>query len=154
MHLLKSPRDLGAGIVYILLGAYALWIGSDYTFRTASGRMGAGYFPVIVASCLILIGTVSMLRAFLQSGEPLGAVRWTSVAIIIGGTCLFAWLLPRAGAPISMLVTLVLTSTASRMFRLDKATIWVVAGMTAFCTALFIYGLGVPMPLLGSFFTG
>ena len=44
----KSPQDLGAGLVFMLIGVAGLYFGSDLAFGTAA-RMGPGYFPTLLS---------------------------------------------------------------------------------------------------------
>lgn len=146
-----SPKDFGAGLLYVGLGLAALWIGRDYPVGSA-GRMGPGYFPLVLGSLMVLIGLASLVRSFLVAGSPIGAVAWKALILIIGATCLFGWLLPRVGTIVALMALILVSGAASRHFRLDWRNLSIALAMTLACVLVFIKGLGVPMPILGSFF--
>lgn len=148
---IRSPRDLWAGAIYIAFGAAAVLIGRDYPLGSGA-RMGPGYFPAMLGWLLIAIGALALARSLLREGLPIGAIAWRPLALVTGGTVLFGLLLRPAGAVPALAVLLVVSALASRQSRADLPTLLAFAGLVAFCVAVFIKGLGVPMPVLGSWF--
>ena len=65
---IKNPKDFWLGAVYLLSGAYALRLGTEYPFGTTA-RMGPGYFPAVISSLLIVFGVVSVIRSLVRRGE-------------------------------------------------------------------------------------
>jgi uncharacterized membrane protein YhhN len=111
--------------------------------------MGPGYFPLVLAGVLVLLGLVSLARSFLAAGEPVGAIAWKPMVLVVTGCVLFGALLNPPGLPIALLALLLVSAAASREFRFDWRAI---AGLVAFigsCAAIFVKGLGLPMPLVG-----
>ncbi len=148
---LLQKKDLWAGVLYIAFGATAFWIGRDYPMGT-SGRMGAGYFPTVLSVVLVLIGCLSVARSFLRDGDAVGAIAWKPLGLIVGATALFGLLLQTAGLIVALLGLVLLSAVASQHFRLDlKASIGLVL-LVGFCVLVFVKGLGVPLPLFGSWF--
>lgn len=62
MHIVRSPKDFYAALIYLAFGLGGLWFGATYPMGTA-GRMGAGYFPKVLSSLLVLLGIVAMFRS-------------------------------------------------------------------------------------------
>ena len=58
----KSPQDIGAGLVFVLIGLAGLYFGSELAFGT-SARMGPGYFPTLLSVLIIAIGLSRRLPA-------------------------------------------------------------------------------------------
>ena len=52
---LKGSQDLTAGLMFILVGASAIWIGSNYPLGSWQ-RPGTGVLPMILAWALVGIG--------------------------------------------------------------------------------------------------
>jgi hypothetical protein len=147
--LVRAPKDFWAGAICLGIGAVALWVGQDYKFGSA-GRMGPGYFPLVLASLLVGLGAISIIRSFITAGEPVSAILWRPMFLILLATALFGILLPRAGLVIALLVLCLVSAAASNQFRFDwKATAGLI-GLIAFCVMVFVKGLGVPMPIIGS----
>jgi hypothetical protein len=150
---IRNPRDFWAGLMYLAIALAVVWIGQGYQQGT-SARMGPGYFPTVLAIILGLLGAISVFRAFLRPGEPIGAFAWRPLLIILGAIVLFAALLPRAGVVVALIALIAVGATASRLSRLDVKTMVSMAGLIAFCVIVFVKGLGVPMPMLGTWFGG
>jgi len=149
----RNPRDFWAGAIYLALAVVVIWIGRNYHQGTAE-RMGPGYFPTVLGSILALIGVAAIVRSFLRPGEPIGAFAWRPLGLVLGATVLFGLLLPRVGVVASLAVPIVVGALASRYSRLDVKSAVAAAGLIAFCVIVFVKGLGVPMPMLGSWFGG
>ena len=145
----RAPKDFWAGLIYIAVGVIALWVGADYKMGTA-GRMGPGYFPKVLAGLLIGLGALSLLRSVVSKGEPIGEIVWGPLALILLACALFGVLLPGFGLIVALLALCLVSAAASKAFAFDwKATGGLVL-LLAFCTLVFVKGLGVPMPILGS----
>ena len=149
-HVLQK-KDFWAGVLYITLGAAAFWIGRDYPMGTA-GRMGAGYFPAVLSVILMLIGLLSAARAFTREGEVVGTIAWKPLALVVGSTALFGLLLPATGLVIALAALILGSAAASQHFRLDLKAASGLIILVAFCALVFVKALGVPLPLLGSWF--
>ena len=74
-----------------------LWIGRDYPLGS-SARMGPGYFPAVLGSLLALFGVVSIGRSFIRPGEPIDAIAWQPLVLVLGSVVLFGLLLRAASA--------------------------------------------------------
>ena len=145
-----NSSDFWAGLIYIAFGVTALVAARDYGMGTAL-RMGPGYFPSMLAGLLTLIGIASAIRGLRGKGEKVGGISLRSMFLIAGPIVLFAFLLQGAGLLIALPLLIVTSSYASAHFNL-KHSLLLAAGLTAFCGIVFIKGLGIPMPLLGSWF--
>jgi uncharacterized membrane protein len=149
-HVLQK-KDFWAGALYVALGAGAFWVGRGYPMGSAA-RMGAGYFPTVLSVVLVLIGLLSMARSLSRAGEAVGAIAWKPLALVVGATVLFGALLQTAGLVIALLVLVLVSAVASRHFRPDAKALAGLLLLVAFCALVFVKGLGVPMPLFGSWF--
>jgi hypothetical protein len=150
---IKNPKDFWTGIIYVLFGGLAFWIARDYGFGTAS-RMGPGYFPTVLSGLLVLFGVIALVRSFIVPGEPIGGFAWKSAVLIIGSTVLFGFLIIRAGLVIALLALVLMSAAASTHFKFDWKAVAGLVGLVVFCSLVFVKGLGVPMPLLGTWFGG
>ena len=149
--IIKSPKDFWTGVLYFGFGAIAFWVARDYSFGTAS-RMGAGYFPTVLSGLLMFFGVMALLRGVTKSGAPFGSFAWKPAVIITASTLAFGVLLTRAGLIVSLIVLIFGSASASTKFRFEWRATLLALGLIAFCVLVFIKGLGLPMPLLGSWF--
>jgi putative tricarboxylic transport membrane protein len=144
-----GPKDFWTGVIYLFVGVAAFWIGREYPFGSA-GRMGPGYFPAVLSCLLVLFGLISIGRSFLQPGPPIGSFPFKAIVLVIGATVLFGALINTAGLIIALLVLVLMSAAASEHFRFDwKATLGLIV-LVVFCALVFVKGLGVPMPLVGT----
>jgi Tripartite tricarboxylate transporter TctB family len=146
---IKAPKDFWTGLIYIAVGAAALWFGAEYKMGTA-GRMGPGYFPKVLAGILISIGLISLARSFMSKGEPIEAGKAKPFVLILAGCALFGFLLPTMGIGFALLALCVVSAAASDQFRFDPKVAAGLLALIVVCTLVFVKGLGVPMPILGS----
>jgi putative tricarboxylic transport membrane protein len=148
---IRNPRDFWAGAIYLALAVVVIWVGRDYHQGT-SERMGPGYFPTVLGVILGLIGAAAIGRSFIRPGEAIGSFAWRPLVLILGATVLFGILLPRAGVVVALAVLIAVGALASRYSRLDVKLVAAAAGLIGFCVLVFVKGLGVPMPILGTWF--
>jgi putative tricarboxylic transport membrane protein len=149
---MKNPRDFWTGIIYVAVGAGALTIARDYEVGTAF-RMGPAYFPTVLGGLLVLIGLLSFGRSALRPGEPLPPARIKGLATVTVATLGFGALVRGAGLVVALPVLVVVSAAASARFRWGPA-LALAAGLTLFCAAVFLKGLGVPIPLRGPWLGG
>ena len=152
MTAIKNPKDFWTGVIYVAFGGAALFIARDYGMGSAS-RMGPGYFPTVLSALLILFGIVAIARSFVVPGEPLGRFAIKAGVLILAAVVLFGFLLPRAGFVVALVALIVISASASEKFDLkDWKAIAGMIGLVVFCVLVFVKALGVPMPMLGSWF--
>ena len=149
--LIRNHKDFGAGLLYLGFAIAALWIGRKYALGSA-GRMGPGFFPTALAVLLAAIGAVSLIRAFLRPGPAITGFAWKPLVLVLGGTALFGALINTGGLVIALLALVLPSAAASEKFRFDWWAVLGLVALIAFCALVFVKGLGVPAPLIGSWF--
>ncbi len=150
--LIKHPKDFYAGLMYAVVGVGAIVIARGYNMGS-SVRMGPGYFPTVLGALLLLIGVVSMLRAFSRRGEAIDPFFWKGLALVLGSVVLFGVLVRGAGLVPSLILMVLLSAWASDKFKLRTALI--LAAVSALFSALvFVKGLGLPLSLIGPWLGG
>jgi hypothetical protein len=149
MFELSNNRDFWAGLMLIAVGAVAVFMARDYAFGN-SLRMGPGYFPTVLGGILIAFG-LYILANGLRSGEKLEG-SWSPRALIILplSLVLFGFLIDHAGFVPAMLVLVFGSATASREFRFLEVLLFSIF-LTALGVVVFIWGLGLPYPLIADF---
>ncbi|MFH0997200.1 MAG: tripartite tricarboxylate transporter TctB family protein [Pseudomonadota bacterium] len=146
----RNAKDFWTGLIYIFVGSAALIISRDYDMGTAV-KMGPAYFPTILSVLLMVIGIISVLRSFLKSGSPIGVIAWKGLVLIVASTLLFGMIVRGAGLIIALPLLVIVSASASARFNW-KTTIAEAVGITVFSIIIFLKGLGVPLPILGSWF--
>jgi len=146
---LSKNKDFWAGMMLLGIGVAAMFISRDYRFGSAL-RMGPGFFPTILGGILTAFG-ICIMAVGLRSGEKIqGSLSLRALVMLPLSLILFGILMQLAGF-IPALVALVFVSAASgREFRLMEVLLLTVL-LTVASVALFIWGLGLPYPLIKGF---
>lgn len=149
--LIKSPKDFWTGVMYAGFGGIALVISRGYSFGSA-GRMGPGYFPTVLSCLLMGFGVLALLRGVRKDGPAFGGFAWKPALIVLVSTSAFGFLLQRAGLLVALPVLIFGSAAASVKFRFEWKATLLALGLVAFCALVFVKGLGLPMPLFGTWF--
>ena len=146
---IRNNKDFWAGVMFIVTGAVAMFIARDYKFGTAL-RMGPGFFPSVLGGILIVIG-VYVLCMGLRSNEKVQGT-WSIRAIIILplALVLFGVLMEYAGFVPALAVLIFGAASAGREFKFVEVLL-ISALLIALSVGIFIWGLGLPYPLLKGF---
>jgi len=143
---LFGSKDFWAGLMLIALGGATVLVSRAYPMGTVL-RMGAGYFPTVLGGILVVFGLILLIRGVRSTDriEP----NWSPRALFVIPVTLilFALLVERIGFVPSLLLLIVGSAAASSEFRPIEA-VSVGAVLTALCVAVFIWGIGLPYPLL------
>ena len=148
--LIKHPKDFYAGLMYAAIGLAAILIARDYNMGT-SVRMGPGYFPTLLGALLIIIGTLSMIRAFLRQGESIATFYWKEIFLVLGSVVLFGLLVRGAGLVPSLILLVLVSAWASEKFQIKSAVLLAIL-TSVFSALVFVKGLGLPFSIIGPWF--
>ena len=139
MAVVRSPKDLVAGLLFIATGIAAIAIATKYTLGTAA-RMGPGYFPRILGILMIVLGAILALRSLRVSGPPLPGWKWRPVLVTLGSVVMFGLIVNHAGLVVSTILLIVLASAASHEYRPREAVISGIV-LSALAVGVFVIGL-------------
>ena len=144
----KSLRDSLAGLIFIAFGlAFAI---AAYSYELGNAiRMGPGYFPLLLGGLLTLLG-IAVIVEGAMSGEAaeIGPIPWRAIVLIVAAILFFGFTVRRLGLVPTLLVTSLATALASR--RTTPVTALLIAvGLTILCVGIFVYALGLNLPLFG-----
>jgi Tripartite tricarboxylate transporter TctB family len=142
-------KDFWAGIMLIATGAASIFIARDYPFGSTI-KMGPGYFPSLLGGILLLFGLYVMAIG-LRTGEKI-TVHCSLRALIILPLSLVAFgiLMTHAGFIPALALLVFGSASAGREFKLVEVLLLTVI-LTGLSLAVFIWGLGLPYPLIKGF---
>lgn len=147
---IRAPKDFWSGLIFVSIGAAALWIGKDYETGMA-GAMGPGYFPQALSVLLASIGLILMARSALIDGEEVGRFALGKASLILLSIALFALLVRGAGLVPAIAVLTMVAGYASTRFTVSAYGA-LAAAMALFCVLVFTQALGLPMQAFGTWF--
>lgn len=138
-------QDFAAGVMFALFGIAGLWVGRNYPVGT-SLRMGPGYMPWMLCWLLILFGAGIATKGALVPGTPLDRWYLRPLVLVSAGLLTFAALIENIGLPGAVVGTVIIGAIGGQQFRIVEV-IPLAIGLALGSVAIFIYGLGLPMPL-------
>lgn len=141
----KNPQDFWAGLLFLLIGLFAVYFGRNYSFGTAT-KMGPGYLPTVLSWGMAGLGAFLSLRALLEDGPAIEPSLYRPQLFIIAAIVIFGLLIERVGLIPSVIVAAVIASLASREMRWIETGILAV-GLAILCTVLFVNVLGQPLTI-------
>ena len=145
MPQLLKRQDVWAGLLFAAFGAAGLLLGADLPLGTAR-RMGPGYMPYRLSWLLIAVGALVTLRGLLGAGDVVERMRLRPFLGVLGGGIAFALLIGPAGILLASAGAIVGAALADRGSRWSEVVLLAAIAM-AFCAGVFVYLLGLPMPL-------
>ena len=142
---LKS-QDFLAGALFVGIGLAALWIGADYPLGTAQ-RPGTGVLPRILCWCLIGTGVLLWVKTAVVGSPIMTAWAWRPAIMVTLAAVAFALLVDNLGLVATMIVSMTLVAFGTPETRWLEYLLFALI-MIAIGVVVFIYLLGMPIPIL------
>jgi hypothetical protein len=140
----KSPQDLGAGVVFIVIGIAGIVFGNHLPMGTTA-RMGPGYFPMLLSGLIIFIGLITAARGLSVDGPPIDRFHLRPLVFILAAIIASGYLLNAAGLALTSIIVTLLAAYARRDVNLLE-TLVLGAGIGLFAILVFVYALNQPLP--------
>ena len=140
----KSPQDLGAGIVFLVIGLAGIYFGRNLAMGTAA-RMGPGYFPVMLSYLIVALGLIVGARGLTIDGPPIERIQLRPIFFVTASILLFGLVINEIGLAITTVTLTIVAAYGRRDVNLIE-TIVLGAGLALFTIAVFVYALKQPLP--------
>jgi len=138
----RYNRDFFAGLLYILLGAVAMWIARDYPFGSAL-RMGPGYFPTVLGGMMIAFGVAVLLQGVKNNEKIQGNFSIRALFVLPIATVVFGVTMEHLGFIPALALLIPISAAAGRQFKWIEVGL-LTAGIILLSLGIFIWGLGLP----------
>jgi putative tricarboxylic transport membrane protein len=140
---IRAPKDFWSGVMFCAFAAVGILAARGYSLG-AAGKMGPGYFPLLLGGVLALLGVVLIARSIVLDGEPLPRFHILPLAVIAVAVCLFGVLIEPFGLVTALAVLTMLSAWAGPQFRwLEAAAL--TAALIVFSIGVFVYALGLSL---------
>lgn len=143
---LRNNKDFWAGAMLIATGLAAVFIARDYPFGNAF-RMGPGYFPSVLGGVLAIFGLVLLARSFRSNDRIVGGWSLRALIVLPASFLLFGALMDHAGFVPALAVLVFGSAAGGREFKFGEVAMLTVV-LTVISVGIFIWGLGLPYPLI------
>ena len=146
---IKSQRDFASGIMFLVTGAAFAIGATTYSFGN-SARPGPGYFPLMLGVILAILGAIVLFTSLTiesEGGEPIGAISFRPLLLVLGAVALFGVTLPYVGLVVAAPLMIIVSCMAGDEFHWGEALALCVV-LTLFSWLVFSKGLGLTIPML------
>jgi hypothetical protein len=147
-----SNKNFWAGLMFIGIGAAAMYIASGYRFGTTR-QMGPGYFPTALSGALVLFGIYIMVKGLCRVEKingSMSAKAWRALIVLPISLVLFGLLMKYAGLVPALMTLGFGSAIAGSQFKWKEA-LALSAFLTLLMVAMFIWGLGLHYHLISGF---
>ncbi len=141
----RGPQDFIGGLALMAIALFALWAASDLQGMHGFS-FGAGTAPRIFAVLLLGLGAAVTITGLLNDGPHFAHYSWRGPLFVSLAILSFAVSIRPLGLLVSGLASFLIAALGTPETRWTE-TIIVGVVLTVFCSLLFPYGLGLPMPL-------
>lgn len=148
---IRNQRDFGAGIMFIVVGAFFAIIATQYRMGTAA-KMGPGYFPFWLGVLMAFIGLLLLFNSLSKKTEEEKMPKWDFKIMlwITGSVVLYGILLPTMGFIFAIFALVFASASVSHDFGW-KGTALNAVFLVGFTYLAFVKGLGLTFPLFPFF---
>lgn len=147
---ITNPQDYYGGLALIGLALFAFWAASDLSGMRGFS-FGPGTAPRLFSGILLVLGVAVTLVGLFIEGQHLESYAIRGPVMVTIAILLFAALIRPVGLIISSFLVFMVASAGAKDVRWFEAVIAAVV-LTAFCTFLFPYALGLPFQLWPRFY--
>jgi hypothetical protein len=140
----KSPQDLGAGLLFMAIGGAGLYLASDLTYGAAR-NMGPGFFPTWLSVGVFAMGLITAARSLVLAGPAIGEINLRPAVFVLLAILVCGFFIEYIGLAISLvLLTVIAALSRSDTKWLEVVAIAVV--MSVVSVVVFVHLLGQSMP--------
>jgi hypothetical protein len=149
-----NRQDIAVGALFVSIGLLFGWdvFRTDLPVGTLM-RMDAGYFPLILAVVLIVLGVAIGVRAMMQRVEapPARPIPWRAIAVLTPLPIFFGLTIIGLGLVTPVFVVAFGATFADRNAKI-RSSLVTAAGITVFCVVVFYFLADIPIRLFGPWF--
>lgn len=154
------PKDFWSGIMFIAIGALFAFVAKGLKFGDAviaagyamgtPARMGPAFFPFWLGVILMGLGLViAIVGMRTEGGEEarFPKFHWMPILFVLGAVIMFGLILKHVGMVIAGILLVIVSSMGNPEGVRWPSTLALAVGLVAFCAAVFVFGLKLPIPL-------
>ena len=143
---IRGPQDFFGGLVLVVIAMSALWASGDLE-GTHGFTFGAGTAPRLFAGLLLILGLAIAAAGVMSEGSRMSAFSWRGPVFVSLSLVSFAVTIRPLGLIIAAFLSFMISALGTPETRWRETTV-VGLVLTAACSLLFPYALGLPFELL------
>jgi hypothetical protein len=144
----RAWPDLAAGAIYVLIALVFVIQSLQYEIGSLL-RMGAGFFPLMLGSALLVLGLAVGASGFVAEREqPVTGFPWRAIFLVAAALIIFPVIVRPLGLIPAVFLTTILAGLAGA--RPNPVMVVVIAaGLTVVVLVIFVLGLQLRLRLFG-----
>jgi putative tricarboxylic transport membrane protein len=143
---INRPKDLYAGLIYIVVGVVT-FIGAHQYEMGSAFHMGPGYFPALLGVVLVGLGVGAIVKGYRSTtSDPIVTHRLEPLLLVLASIVSFAFLIERTGLVLAIFVSVFLVCLR-RAVTNPLEVFLTFALLALFCAVVFVYMFGMAIPL-------
>ena len=137
--------------MFVAFGAFFVGWAQQYDMGTAA-RMGPAFFPTMLGAIMFVLGVIVLIEglAVEHADGKIEPFNFRALILVLGSVIAFGLLLRPAGLFVALFVLIGVSALGSHEFKLRDILLLSI-GLSLLVYGVFIYGLGLTIPLLPSF---
>jgi len=141
---IKAPKDLIAGLIFIVIGAVLFFASQKYDIGSAR-RMGPGYFPALLGLLLLGLGLAAVVKGLrAKTSDPLPHHQLAPLLMMFLSIVSFSFFIERAGLVIASAFCIVF-ACYRRLLTKPIEVFFIFLGLTVFNGVVFIRIFEMPI---------
>lgn len=138
-------QDVLAGLFFCGVALVGLWVAQDYPVGTAM-RIDTGVFPRLLCWTLLLLGAGILVRGLRSGAGPIARPAWRPFFFVLLSVVFFGLLVEEIGIVLAVFGLMGIASLGSTDRHWLELGLFI-AFMAVVAVAVFIWGLGLPIPV-------
>jgi len=149
MAINASRRELASGGIFVAFGAFFALESLNYEIGTAF-RMGPGFMPLLLGAALAALGLAIAANGLRKPDTDVAPpIPWRGIVLVLGTIIFFGATIRGLGFIPVVFVSAVAGALSSRHNSPLFAAMLAVT-LTVMCTLIFVIGLGLTVPWVGT----
>jgi hypothetical protein len=142
---IRAQKDFWSGVMFLGFALVAILAARGYSMGSG-GKMGPGYFPMLLGIALAGLGALLVGRSLVIEGARVARLEVRPTLMIVLGVILFGLMRPYLGLVVALATVTAVSAFASRESRpLEVAAL--AAVLAAFSVGIFVYALRLPLTI-------
>lgn len=145
MMKMKTGKDFWSGIMFLCFAAAGLYAARGYSLGS-SGKMGPGYFPLVLGIALGAIGLLLVARAIISGDEDIGSFNLRPLLLLVLGVNTFGLAILPLGLVVTLIITVAIAALAGRQSGPIEVVVLALS-LAALSIGIFHFALRLPLPI-------
>ncbi|MGH6611365.1 MAG: tripartite tricarboxylate transporter TctB family protein [Burkholderiaceae bacterium] len=148
---IRNQKDFWSGVMFFAFGLFFAGFAQEYDMGSAA-RMGPAFFPTMLGGMLLLLGVIIGIQGLtIEEAEgKIDRFYFRPLLLVLGSVVAFGLLLRPAGLIVSLFVLVIISSFGGHEFKW-RDVLLLALGLMLLMLAVFVYGLGMTIPVLPEF---